>query len=135
MSGNIISDGECRTSPAKQIDSEVKAGVLEIYDELLGTVWAKIVPTLGTMTVVTIMQRAISRTGARHPAISHLTLSDAGFSFNAIHGEIAAYDKAELKNAFKELIGNIFDILAKLTGNILVQQLIKEVEGLDIEEA
>jgi hypothetical protein len=132
MSGSIISDG---TLPADQVSSEVKAGVLEIYEELLGTVWAKIVPTLGTVTVVTIMQRAINRTAARHPAIKLLTLGDSGFSFSAINAGIEAYEKVELKNAFKELIGNIFDILAKLTGNILVQQLIKEVEGLDIDEA
>ncbi len=41
------------------IESRIKTSVLEIYEDLLRTVWAKIVPTLGTVTVVTIVQRAI----------------------------------------------------------------------------
>jgi hypothetical protein len=40
-------------------------------------------------------------------------------------------DKENIKDGFKDLIANLFDILAKLTGNILVDQLLKEVKGFD----
>lgn len=128
----MLSDDEVQASIANQVSTEVKSGVIEIYEDLLRTVWAKIVPTLGTVTVVTIMQRAAGRTAARHPVLGELTVSEAGFDFTAIKVKIKQEDKEELKNSFKELVANIFDILAKLTGNILVQQLMKEVEGLDI---
>lgn len=114
------------------VENEIKASVLEIYADLLSTVWAKIMPTLGTVTVVTIVQRAISRTAKNHEVLGSLTVTDAGISFEKLREHIGENQRDELKNAFKELIANLFDILAKLTGNIIVQQLIKEVDGLDI---
>ena len=132
MANDMLQDEEKQASIASQVNTEVKSGVIEIYEDLLRTVWAKIVPTLGTVTVETIMQRAISRTAARHPILNNLSVTDKGFDFSEIKAKLNGEDKEELKNAFKELVANLFDILAKLTGNILVQQLMKEVEGLEI---
>ena len=132
MANNILSNEEKQVSIANQVNTEVKSGVIEIYEDLLKTVWAKIVPTLGTVTVVTIMQRAISRAAQRHAVLNDLLVTDAGFDFSAIRTNLNGEDKEELKNGFKELVANLFDILAKLTGNILVQQLMKEVEGIEI---
>ena len=114
------------------IESQIKTGVLEIYEDLLRTVWAKIVPTLGTVTVVTIVQRAIDRTAQDHQVLTYLTVTDTGLSFDRINEHLGEEERTELREAFKDLIANLFDILAKLTGNILVKQLIKEVDGLDI---
>ncbi|MDP1809444.1 MAG: hypothetical protein Q8L35_07915 [Actinomycetota bacterium] len=132
MANDIHSDEETLSSVAGQVSAEVKSSVIEIYEDLIRTVWAKIVPTLGTVTVATIMQRAISRTAARHPVLNDLTVNDAGFVFTQIKAKLNSEDKDELKDSFKELVANVFDILAKLTGNILVQQLMKEVEGLEL---
>ncbi len=114
------------------IESQIKTSVLEIYEDLLRTVWAKIVPTLGTVTVVTIVQRAIDRTSKEHAVLAYLTVTDAGLSFDKIGEHLGDEERVELREAFKDLIANLFDILAKLTGNIIVKQLIKEVDGLDI---
>lgn len=116
----------------KGIENQIKTGVLEIYEDLLRTVWAKITPTLGTVTVVTIVQRAIDRTSKEHPVLTYLTVTDAGLSFDKISKQLDAEERTEMREAFKDLIANLFDILAKLTGNIIVKQLIKEVDGLDI---
>jgi len=132
MTNDMRSDEQARASVAGQVNAEIKSSVIEIYEDLLRTVWAKIVPTLGTVTVVTIMQRAISRTAAKHAVLNDLAVNDTGFVFTEIKAKLNGEDREELKNGFKELVANVFDILAKLTGNILVQQLMKEVEGLDI---
>lgn len=132
MANDIHSGEETLSTVAGQVSAEVKSSVIEIYEDLIRTVWAKIVPTLGTVTVVTIMQRAISRTAANHPIMNDLSVTDTGFDFTLIKARLNGEDKDELKNSFKELVANVFDILAKLTGNILVQQLMKEVEGLEI---
>ena len=132
MANDMLSGEETQASIASQVNTEVKSGVLEIYEDLLRTVWAKIVPTLGTVTVVTIMKRAAGRTAAHHPVLNDLSVTDTGFVFTEIRARLNGEDKEELKNSFKELVANVFDILAKLTGNILVQQLMKEVEGLEI---
>ena len=114
------------------IESQIKTSVLEIYEDLLRTVWAKIVPTLGTVTVVTIVQRAIDRTAQDHQVLTYLMVTDTGLSFDRIGEHLGEQERTELREAFKDLIANLFDILAKLTGNIIVKQLIKEVDGLDI---
>lgn len=132
MARDILQDEEIQASIADQVSAEVNNGVIDIYEDLLRTVWAKIVPTLGTVTVVTIMQRAISRTAVKHPCLSDLGVSESGLSFALIRDKIGIEEKDELKNGFKELVASLFEILAKLTGNILVQQLMKEVEGLEI---
>ncbi len=115
------------------IENEIQNSVLEIYEDLLGTVWAKILPTLGTVTVVTIVQRAVNRTSKAHPILIHLDVSDSGLSFEKIREHLGEADRDELRNSFKDLIANLFDILAKLTGNIIVKQLIKEVDGLALD--
>lgn len=132
MANDTLSGEETSTSLAGQVSAEVKSSIIEIYEDLIRTVWAKIVPTLGTVTVVTIMQRAISRTAANHAVLNNLTVTDTGFDFSQIKAKLNGEDKGELKNSFKELVANVFDILAKLTGNILVQQLMKEVESFEI---
>src|SRR3990172_13074949 len=99
MANNMLSDEETQASIiASQVNTEVKSGVIEIYEDLLRTVWAKIVPTLGTVTVETIMQRAISRTAARHPILNNLSVTDKGFDFSEIKAKLNGEDKEELKN-------------------------------------
>lgn len=132
MTDNIDTSNNTQQSISSRVNSGIKNGVIEIYEDLLKTVWAKITPTLGTVTVATIMQRAINRTAGHHPALGYLTVDETGFVFDEIKAKINEEDKDELTNGFKELIANVFDILAKLTGNILVQQLMKEVEGIDV---
>ncbi len=115
------------------VESEVKSSVIEIYEDLLNTVWLKISPTLGAVTVITIIQRSIDRAAKNHPVLSHLSVDEEGLDFTEIREKIGEENRRELAGSFKELIANLFDILAKLTGNILVKQLIREVDGLDVE--
>lgn len=125
-------DADVEAAIESSVSAEVKKSVIDIYDDLLGTIWSRILPTLGSVTCTTIMQRAVARTAAHYPVVDHLKVSEAGVSFAEIKARLTSEDKDKLTNAFKELIANLFDILAKLTGNILVQQLIREVEGLEV---
>ena len=114
------------------IDHEAKADMLAVYEDLLNTIWGKMLPTLGTVTVVTIVGRAISRTATEYPLIEQLRVADTGLSFAGIIVELDTADRDHIKAGFSELIANLFDILTKLTGNILVQQLVKEVDVIEI---
>lgn len=117
-----------------RVSLEVKRGVIEIYDDLLKTIWSKIMPTLGTVTLVTISERAIARTAKNHPSFGSLAVSEEGIQVSSSRDAFDADDKESLKNGFKELVTNLFDILAKLTGNILIGQLMREVESIEIRE-
>jgi hypothetical protein len=115
----------------KEIIKGVKSEVLEIYEEILTTVWDRMVPTLGVITVRTIMERAIFLTTDKHSFIDQLTITEKGLNFNQIqkYSQKENEDQKAYREAFKDFFANLFDILAKVTGNVLVQQLMKEVDG------
>jgi len=109
--------------------------ILTTYEDLLKTIWDRVVPTLGVMSTVTIFKRAISITEKKHPIIGYLKVGDTGISFEELKKNVASGpeggDEGEMRDSFKELIASLFDILAKLTGSVIVSELLKEVEKID----
>jgi hypothetical protein len=115
----------------RRVDQGVKAEVVDIYEEIFGAVWVKILPTLGKTTVRTIAQRALHLTAQSYAILDSMTVTDDGFDFRSLKERVDEKDKAAIREALKELIVSLFDILAKLTGNVLVDRLTREIEGLD----
>jgi hypothetical protein len=106
-----------------------KGEVLEIYEELLRTVWDRILPTLGRVTVMAIMERAIVLTKESFPIVERLEVTSDGLSFDALRSSMSESELAVIREALRELVADLIDILAMLTGDVLVQQLIKEIDG------
>jgi hypothetical protein len=115
----------------RRVDQGVKTEVVDIYEEILVTVWAKILPTLGKITVRAIAQRALHLTAQRYAILDSMTVTDDGFDFRTLKERVDEKDRAAIREALKELIVSLFDILAKLTGNVLVDRLTREIEGLE----
>jgi hypothetical protein len=115
----------------RRVDRGVKTEVIDIYEEVLLAVWAKILPTLGKITVRTIAQRALHLTAQSYPILDSMTVTEDGFDFRSLKERVDERDKATIREALKELIVSLFDILAKLTGNVLVDRLAREIEGLE----
>ena len=125
------SQPEVEADIGRRVDRGVKKEVVDIYEEILVAVWAKIVPTLGKITVRTIAQRAVHLTAQRYATLESVAVTDDGFDFRPLKERVDERDKATIREALKELIVSLFDILAKLTGNVLVDRLAREIEGLD----
>jgi hypothetical protein len=106
-----------------------KEEVLAVYDDLLQTIWNRILPTLGRVTVMAIVERSLTLTKASYPPLEHLQVTEEGLSFEALREQIGNAERVTLRDGLKELVANLIDILAMLTGDILVRQLIKEIEG------
>lgn len=105
-----------------------KEEVLEIYEDLLQTIWNRIMPTLGRVTVTAIMERALALTVEKYPLIKHLEVRTEGVCFEVLRQHLGEEEKPILREALKEVITNLIDILAMLTGDILVRQLLKEIK-------
>jgi hypothetical protein len=114
---------------SERIRQARKEEVLEIYEELLQTVWDRILPTLGRVTVMAIMERAITLTRDSFPVVSRLKVSPDGLVFDELRSRVEASELDTIREALRELVADLIDILAMLTGDILVQQLIKEIDG------
>jgi hypothetical protein len=115
----------------RRVDQGVKTEVVDIYEEVLLAVWAKILPTLGKITVRTIAQRALHLTAQRYATLEYVAVTEDGFDFRSLKERVDERDKVTIREALKELIVSLFDILAKLTGNVLVDRLAREIEGLE----
>jgi hypothetical protein len=113
----------------ERITQARKEEVLDIYDELLKTIWNRIHPTLGRVTVMAIMERALAITQESYPVISNLRVTPEGVSFRNLGQRLKEEDSQVIREGLKELITNLIDILAMLTGDILVKQLLQEIEG------
>jgi hypothetical protein len=122
---------EIEATIERRVDRGVKAEVVDIYEEILVAVWAKILPTLGKTTVRTIAQRVLHLTAQSHAILDSMTVTDDGFDFTTLKERVDEKDKAAIREALKELIVSLFDILAKLTGNVLVERLTREIDGLE----
>ena len=124
-----LSKKEVEEAIEKEVSIGVKEEIVDIYEDLFRTIWDRIMPTLGLVTTVTIMERAVYRTRQGFEALEHLEVTEEGLDFSELRKRVSEKDKGTLKEGFKELVASLFDILAKLTGNVLVRQLERLVEG------
>lgn len=125
----VVPKKEVEEAIEKGVSIGVKEEIVDIYEDLFQTIWDRIMPTLGLVTTATIMERAVYLTRERFEALQYLEVTDEGLDFSELRKRVSEKDKGILKEGFKELVANLFDILAKLTGNVLVSQLERLVEG------
>ena len=110
-----------RISQARQVK------VLDIYEGLFQTIWGRILPTLGRVTVLAIMERSLTLTEQMYPSIiGPLQLTGEGVSFETLRQRVGEEEREIVGQALKELIANFIDILAMLTGDVLVRQLLQQ---------
>ena len=116
---------------AERVSRARKEEVLEIYEDLLSTLWNRILPTLGRVTVAAIMERALAMTEETYPALGRLQVTNDGVAFDQLRVRVGMgeEERGMLRDALKELVANLIDILAMLTGDILVRKLMIEIEG------
>lgn len=105
-----------------------KAEVLLIYEDLFQTVWNRILPTLGRVTTMAIMERAIVLAKEHYPLVGMLEVGANGVLMEGMKKSIEESEPDIVRNALKQLVAEFIDILAMLTGDILVKQVIKEIE-------
>lgn len=104
-----------------------KEDVLKVYDDLFKLIWHRVQPTLGRITVMAIMQRALILTQERYPLVTHLYVAPEGVSCDRLRQRVEDQDQRALHETLSHLLGNFLDILTMLTGDILVPRLLQEM--------
>ena len=104
--------------------------LVDIYGDLLNSLWGRMTPTLGSITVQGIFERAAFKTSGKFPFLSGLRMNEKGVDLSEVREAVAGEDLQRVKEAFHDLIGNLFDILAKLTGKAIASRIMREVEGM-----
>ncbi|HEX30260.1 hypothetical protein J7M22_01990 [Candidatus Poribacteria bacterium] len=115
----------------ERIDREVKKEIVDIYQDLIDEIWTRIAPILGTLSLKAIMDRAVSITSREFSFMSSIEVTEEGVCLERLKEEIKSnHGRQLLKEGFKRLIVNLFHILARLTGKILINRLLQEINGL-----
>lgn len=114
----------------KQLETEAdQVELLKIYQDLLQVIWNRILPTVGQVTIMTIMERALVLTKKNYSLINYLHITPQGISFEELFLLLEQEKELIIQEALKKLVVNVFDILKMLTGDILSQQLLVELES------
>jgi hypothetical protein len=95
-----------------------------LYKQIMQQIWDKVVITLGPITTAVILKKVISKTQTQYPFMKQLKVSEEGVYFN----HLKINNKKKLEEGFESLINNLFDILANLTGDILIREIKRELQ-------
>jgi hypothetical protein len=112
----------------EQLGRPTKEKALETCQDLFSLIWRRLQPTLGSLTVVAMMQRAVGLTKEYYPLVEYVQVTGDGVNLDVLrqHTEVAEMDR--VREALQQLLVHLFEILVTLTGDILVRQLLLEVE-------
>ncbi len=103
-----------------------KEEVVDIYAALLDKIWQRALTILGLVTIRAILRRAIHLTAQDYPLIGRLTVNENGLNIADLRSRLGERERQVIRQGFEELILNLFDLLAKLTGEGIVNKLFSE---------
>jgi hypothetical protein len=96
---------------------------VEIYAALLDKIWQRAQTILGLVTIRAILRRAIRLTAQQYPFVDQLAVGEEGLNLSEMHARVGEREKEVIRQGFEELILNLFDLLAELTGEAIVNKL------------
>lgn len=97
------------------------------YAVLFTAIWERIEPTLGTVTTVGLMQRALALTVNRYPSLRTLRVTPHGLDFSGLHDHLAYHPADNVSLALRSLANHHIDLLAMLTGDVLLRKLLHDL--------
>jgi hypothetical protein len=100
-----------------------KEEVVDIYAALLDKIWQRAITILGLVTIRAIMEHAIRLTAQDYVLIGELDVDENGLNSNELRARVNQREREVIREGFEELILNLFDLLAKLTGETIVTKL------------
>jgi hypothetical protein len=110
----------------QQLETIRKEEVVDVYASLLDKIWQRALPILGIVTVRAIYRRAIHLTAQSHALLGSLTAGDNGLNTAEMRERVGEKEKKVIRQGFEELILNLFELLAELTGEAIVNKLFAE---------
>jgi len=118
----------------KRLIREKTSGVdgnelLDIYEDILETIRTRILPTIGRPATAAVVERALALAAEAHPLLSDVKMNEEGLSLEALREQAARGDKAEdIQAGLEQLLTDLVDAIATLTGDVLIRELAKEIE-------
>lgn len=128
-----MADHNQATKPKRRIARETSAdiepriavgrNIPEVYEDLFSTIWQRLAPTLGAVALAAIVERAVRRTALEYDLVGLIAVNQDGIDFDQLTCITGDNDRELLREGCKLLVANLLDILIKLTGNVLANEL------------
>jgi hypothetical protein len=97
--------------------------VLDIYTELLQTIWARTSLIVGTTTVSTLLETALFEATPQHPFLESLRVSPEGLDLSAVPAHLEKVSAEEVCAGFEDLISGLYAAFTILTGDVILRQI------------
>jgi hypothetical protein len=101
--------------------------LLDLFENVLDTLWERALRTLGDVTLVAIVDRVLHGTALRSPLLGALKVDASGFHCDELRKR--ADTPAELAQAMRLFIVEFLTVIGSLTAEILSPALHAELEG------
>jgi hypothetical protein len=110
-------------------DSRAKQVTLDLYEDLLQTIWSKTCRTLGPPTVQILLHQAIAKTLTQYGWLEFLQVDrQAGLVLNDVREQLEQIDGISLKEGLQALISSLLSTMTSLTGSIVTNLLIGMID-------
>lgn len=104
------------------------AGLLDLLEAALRTLWTRTSTTLGDVTLYAIMSRVLHNAGEKFPAFATLDVApDGELKWHAARERAAALSGAELRAGIRFTLIEFLTVLGNLTAEILSPELHAEL--------
>ncbi len=102
--------------------------IVQVYAEVLKSIWKKAVNMLGPVALETMIESAIFDTADKYYFLESLEVSEEGIR---LPEDLSVFEEVEtetLKAAFRALFTRLFSNVSTLTGQVVVKHLRPEFE-------
>ena len=111
--------------------------LITTYQGLIDSVWSRLERTLGQVTISIMMDRALTETAEKYERLDCLEISKTGLFLEPLRQRVSLKSPAEAeewlaeaRKSLQELMVRLVDLLAVLTGDIVVASLLRELEDV-----
>lgn len=104
--------------------------IIETYNKLFQSIWAKTVPTLGVTSFAAILERALFVAQQKFPFLSAIKVRGEGVYLEDLKSKIStgSITQDQLETAFREYTADLVSILAKIMGEVISNEVKKLVD-------
>lgn len=111
------------TPMSEETRMAVKAEVVDIFSELLQSLWNRIVGVIGESPTSTIFNGALWETSQKYTFLTGLSIDSAGVHIETLIQNLNQIDHSELRAGMTALVGNTVGLLTDMTGTILMNKV------------
>ena len=101
----------------------VKAEVVDIFSELLQSLWNRIVGVIGEAPTSTIFNGALWETSQKYAFLTGFSIDSAGVHMETLTQNLNQVEHGELRAGMTALVSNTVDLLTDMTGTILMNKV------------